>query len=198
MTKIDINCRTSALLILHYQINMINKLPLEERAKLLDNMAKVINVARKHTMPIIYVIAQFRKGYPEVSPRNPSYYKKKENMVLTEGNPEVEICSEVRPQPAELVIINKRSSAFTGNDLDIILRSMNIDTLILSGVSTTGVVESTARQAFDMDYQLFVLGDCYADRIAGANDVVCKWVMPKVSTVCTSDDLVSAITEDKE
>ena len=198
MSQYDISCKTSALLVLHYQLNMINKLSKEDRSKLLNNMAKVINVARKHTLPIIYVIAQFRKGYPEVSPRNPSYYKKKENRILTEGNPEAEICSEVCPQPEELVIINKRTSAFIGNDLDIILRSMNVDTLILGGVSTLGVVESTARQATDMDYRIVVLSDCCADRIAEANEFALKWVMPRVSTVCTSDEIVSAITENNE
>jgi len=77
-----------------------------------------------------------------------------------------------------VIVVNKRHSAFTGSDLDIILRSNNIDTLILSGMSTSGVVESTARQAFEMDYEIFVLSDCCTDRIEGVHEAALKYMMP--------------------
>jgi nicotinamidase-related amidase len=190
-----INRSTTALLVMHWQINMIIKLPVEDKIRVLANVAKVISAARKCHMPIIYVIARFRNGYPEVSPRNSSYYKKKADNILMEGNPEVEISSEVRPQTTDVIVINKRHSAFTGSDLEIILRSNGIDTLVLSGMSTSGVVESTARQAFDMDYQIFVLGDCCVDRVEGAHEAALKYMMPRISTVCTSDEFVASISD---
>ena len=55
-------------------------------------------------------------------------------------------------------------SAFTGSDLEQILRANDIYTLVLSGVSSVGVVESTARHAIDMDYEVVVLADGCADR----------------------------------
>jgi nicotinamidase-related amidase len=195
VTEIKINRRTSALLVMDCQINIVNKLPPEEKARVLGNLAKAISAARKRTMPIIYVIAQFRKGYPEVSPRSTFFNTLKKNRVMMEGNPEVEICSEIRPQQEEVIIAKKRLSAFTGSELEIILRSKNIDTLVLSGISSLGVVESTARHAYDLDYQIFVLGDCCADKAAGAHEAALKWMLPRISTVCTSDDFVTAIAE---
>jgi nicotinamidase-related amidase len=191
----QINRKTAALLVMDCQINMINKQPPEDRAKLLGNIAKVINSARKSGLPIIYVVVQFRKGHPEVSTKNMHFYKQKEAGILIEGNPDGEICGEIRPQPDDVIVTKLRLSSFSGSDLEIILRSKNIDTLILSGVSTLGAVESTARQAFDMDYQLFVLSDCCADRVSGAHEAALKYVMPRISTVCSSDDLLTAISE---
>jgi len=92
-----INRKGTAVLVMHWQVNMISKLPLEDRVKVLGNVAKVISIARECNMLIIYVVAQFRKGYPEVSARNTSYNKRKKDMILMEGSPEAKICSEVHP-----------------------------------------------------------------------------------------------------
>jgi len=112
VTEIKINRLTSALLVMDCQVNIINKLPPEEKANVLGNLVKVIRAARKCAIPIIYVIAQFRKGYPEVSPRNIFFSALKKNRVMMEGNPEAEICIEIRPQPEEVILAKKRLSAF--------------------------------------------------------------------------------------
>jgi len=197
VTEIKINRRASALLVMDCQVNILNKLPPEEKANVLGNLAKVIRAARKRAVPVIYVIAQFRRGYPEVSSKSSFFNTLKQNKVMMEGNPEVEICSEIRPEPEEVILAKKRLSAFTGSELEIILRSQNIDTLVLSGVGTLGVVESTARHAYDLDYRIFVLEDCCADKAAGAHEAALRWVLPRISTVCTSDDFITAVAENE-
>ena len=57
----------------------------------------------------------------------------------------------------------RRISAFSGSDLDVVLRSLEVDTLALCGISTSGVVLSTLRQAADLDFALSVLADCCLD-----------------------------------
>ena len=71
---------------------------------------------------------------------------------------------DIQPKDGEVVVIKKRVSAVTGSDLEVILRSYGIKHMVLSGISTSGVVLSTVREAADKDYQLTVLADCCADQ----------------------------------
>jgi ureidoacrylate peracid hydrolase len=71
----------------------------------------------------------------------------------------VEIYDELKPQPGDLVVAKPRYSAFYGTDLEAILRSKGIDTLIISGTVTNACCESTARDAFSRDYKVIFLSD---------------------------------------
>jgi ureidoacrylate peracid hydrolase len=68
----------------------------------------------------------------------------------------------VRPAPTERVLVKHRYNAFVGTDLDLILRSRRIETLIFSGVATNVCVESTARDAFARNYAVVMARDCLA------------------------------------
>jgi ureidoacrylate peracid hydrolase len=87
------------------------------------------------------------------------------------ADPDDYICKEgswgaefyvVGPQPGETVVKKHRYSAFIGTDLDLILRSMGVKTLIMTGVATNVCVESTARDGFMRDYYIVFAGDCSA------------------------------------
>lgn len=194
MTKLDINVKTAALLVMDCQVNIVNSLTPADKDRVLKNVAEAIGAARKAGVPVIYVVVEFRDGYPEVSPRNASFSGIKEAGRLREAHPDTRICEEIRPHPGEVIVIKRRISAFTGSDLEVVLRSRGIDTLVLTGVSALGVVESTARFAFDMDYRLFVLGDCCADRDPEANELALARFLPRISTVGTTADFIATIS----
>ncbi|HXZ05346.1 MAG TPA: isochorismatase family cysteine hydrolase [Ktedonobacteraceae bacterium] len=106
----------------------------------------------------------FRPGYPEVSPRNKSFSAIKQ----LQSSPPVpmasmEIHPDIAPQPTDIVVTKRRVSAFSGSDLEVLLRAQDISHLVLSGIATSGVVLSTLREAADKDYQLTVLADCCVD-----------------------------------
>jgi nicotinamidase-related amidase len=67
-----------------------------------------------------------------------------------------------RPAPGELVIKKTRYSGFLGTDLDARLEAMGVDTLVVAGLTTECCVDSTVRDAFDLDYHVFVAGDACA------------------------------------
>ncbi|MFC1905684.1 cysteine hydrolase family protein [Chloroflexota bacterium] len=194
MAKLDINIKSSALLVMDCQINILNFLAPSDKNRVLSNLANVLKAARKSRMLIIYVVIAYRKGYPEVSVNNIHSSQSKNSGRLQAGAADTEICPEIIPLPEEIIVTKKRISAFTGSDLEVVLRSNKIDYLVLTGVSTLGVVESTARFAVDMDYRLYILADCCADRVPEANDITMTWVLPRISTVCTSGDFISAIS----
>lgn len=194
MTKLHIDAASSALLVMDCQVNILNSLTPSESSKVLGNLVKAIGAARKASIPVIYVVVQFREGYPEVSSKNILFSGAREAGRFREADPDSRICDEIRPQPGEVIVTKKRISAFTGSDLEVLLRSRGIQTLVLTGVSSLGVVESTARLAFDMDYQLFVLADCCSDRDPEANEIAMRRLLPRITTVCSTDDFITAIS----
>jgi ureidoacrylate peracid hydrolase len=67
---------------------------------------------------------------------------------------------EVEPKTTDCIVTKHRYSAFTGTDLNLILRSKGIETLLLSGVVTNVCVETTARDGFNLDYHVILVEDC--------------------------------------
>ncbi len=78
------------------------------------------------------------------------------------GTPGHEIIAELTPQDGELVVAKYRSSAFWATNLDLLLRSNGIRSVVLAGCTTEGCVESTARDAMFNDYYVVLAEDCVA------------------------------------
>lgn len=77
---------------------------------------------------------------------------------------------EVSPLPEEIIVNKHRYSAFINTRLDSVLRSLRIETLIMTGVSTNVCVESTARDGFMLDYQIVMVQDACASYSRAAHD----------------------------
>jgi nicotinamidase-related amidase len=77
-------------------------------------------------------------------------------------------------------------SAFFGSDLEVILRSNEIDTLVLFGLVTGGVTLATLLDAFDADYRVIVLKDLYRDQDPVAHDCLVEKIFPRYAKVITS------------
>ncbi|HSS51314.1 MAG TPA: isochorismatase family cysteine hydrolase, partial [Thermoanaerobaculia bacterium] len=101
-----------------------------------------------------------------------------------------EIHPALAPRPEDIVVTKHRVSAFSGTDLEMILRANEIDTLILFGIATSGVVLSTVLEASDSDYRLFVVQDCCADLDEELHGCLLTHLFPKRATVVSSSDLL--------
>ena len=86
--------------------------------------------------------------------------------------------------------LRSRVGAFSTTDLAILLNAKNIDTLVLLGIATSGVVLSTIRWAADADFELIVLSDCCADRDEEVHRVLMEKVFPRQATVATVADFL--------
>jgi nicotinamidase-related amidase len=89
-----------------------------------------------------------------------------------------------QPAPGELVVHKTRYSAFVGTDLDQSLRDMGVDTLVVAGLTTECCVDSTVRDAFDLDYHVFVAADACAAYEADLHEASLK-VMELNSAILT-------------
>ena len=94
-----------------------------------------------------------------------------------------------RRRPQDIVVRKTRVGAFSTTDLAEQLGERGVDTLILAGISTSGVVLSTVRDAHDRDYRLFVLADVTADPEPGVHEFLTERIFPRQAYVIELTDL---------
>jgi nicotinamidase-related amidase len=111
------------------------------------------------------------------------------------GNMEemIRVHPDIAPLSGEITVIKRRVSAFTGSDLEVVLRAFSIEHLILSGIATGGVVLSTVREAADKDYILTVLKDCCADPDEEVHRVLTTKIFPRQADVINAEDWMSTL-----
>lgn len=182
----------TALLIMDIQpftLSMIG----DAAAGISMTLKAAIAAARSRDILVLFVIVGFRKGFPELSAQTSN----KNLLVLrASGMPGFEnpaVDPAVEPQPDDIVITKRRLSAFTGSDLEVILRGHRIDHLVLTGISTSGVVLSTLREAADKDYRLSVLSDACADRDPEVHSVLLGKVFTRQAEVLTTDQWIASL-----
>jgi ureidoacrylate peracid hydrolase len=98
----------------------------------------------------------------------------------------------VEPRPDEIVVTKHRYSPFIETDLDTILRSLGVETLILTGVATNVCVESTARDGFMKDYCIVVVDDCTGTSSRSAHEATLENIRSYFGRVASSAEIVKA------
>ena len=175
--------QNSALLVMDMKATILGNLP--DASKVIGNVARAIDAARKKAIPVIYVRVGFRKNAPEISAGNKSFWTGKQHFVSVDPEQWLKIHQNVAPQETDIIVTKRRVSAFTGSDLEVVLRAQNIQHLVLTGVATSGVVLSTVREAADKDYYLTVLSDACADADEEIHRVLTIKVFPRQAEVIT-------------
>jgi nicotinamidase-related amidase len=114
----------------------------------------------------------------------------KDNNLFVKGTPSAAF-HEAIALPGELIVDKQRVGAFSENQLHLILRARGIDTLVLFGISTSGITLSTLRRAFDLDYRCVVIKDACFDPDAEVHRVLTEKIFPGQATVLTADEFVA-------
>jgi nicotinamidase-related amidase len=165
-----------------------------DKEALLGRVKRLAVAARNSGAMAIHVVVGFQLGYPEVSGQNAVFSNLKTAGLLALGDPTAEIDPELTPQPGDVVVRKQRVSAFTGTNLDMILRSNDIDTLLLTGILTQGVVLSTLRHAADMDYRAVVVADGCSDKDPEVQRVLMEKIFPFQARVATVEKVIGALS----
>jgi nicotinamidase-related amidase len=179
------NYNNTALLVMDLQNGFVSRFAQNEEVLL--PFQKAIEAARQHKIKVIYVRVAFNEGYLEVSPRNKAFSTLSKHGGMTFTDEATQIHESVKPMPGEPLVTKFRVSAFAGSNLDVLLRGLQIDTLILSGIATSGVVLSTLREAADKDYTVTVLKDACLDADPEVHRVLTEKVFPRQAEVQTVD-----------
>jgi nicotinamidase-related amidase len=189
-TELSFDRARTAVLGMDYQTGIVSNYIKDQ--ELLPRAASVLQQARSSGLPVIYIQVGFRPNFPEISPRNAAFSAVRnsaERQQLFVG-PGREIHPSVAPEADDIIVTKHRVSAFAGTDLDMILRAKDIDTLILFGISTSGVVLSTLRHAADADYRLIVIKDCCADLDVEVHACLMDKVFPRQATIVSAKELL--------
>jgi nicotinamidase-related amidase len=184
--------KATALLVMDFQTLIVEGFA-DGKEQLLDRTSRLIGAARNAGVMVLYVVVGFRAGHPEISPRNAVFAPVRKSGMFAAGTPGTEIHPAVAPQAGEVVVTKHRVGAFTGTDLDMVLRAKDIHTLVLSGIATSGVVLSTLRHAADADYRIVVAADCCSDRDAEVHRVLLEKIFPRQAIVLSSAEVIGSL-----
>jgi nicotinamidase-related amidase len=193
-TNILFDPEHTALLAMDCQSGIVSTY-VQPASEFLERASSVLRAARGAGMLVVHVQVGFRAGFPEVSGRNKLFAAVKsspQRQKLFEGAAGA-ISPALGPEPNDIVVTKHRVSAFTGTDLEMILRANEIHALVLFGVATSGVVLSTLLQAFDADYRLAVISDCCADRDAELHKTLLDRFFPQRADVVQAEEFVHAL-----
>jgi nicotinamidase-related amidase len=177
---------STALLVMDVQESIVERFGDDEGY--LSRLVAAVTAARGAGIRVIYVTIGFRAGHPEVSARNKSFAAVAGSGRFIDGGPGARVHPAVAPAPGEVIVTKRRVSAFAGSDLEVVLRAGGIDSLVLAGIATSGVVLSTLRQAADLDYRLTVLADGCLDSDPEVHRVLLEKVFPRQAEVALIAD----------
>lgn len=181
----------TALLVMDVQRHTLKSL--KDANYYIHGIARAIAGARKAGIPVIYVVVGFRPGYPEVHPDNLAFSNIKNANIGLDDPDNYAIPDAIAPKPEDLLLIKKRYSAFAGSGLDLVLRAKQIRHLVMAGISTSGVVLSTLREASDKDFKITVLADGCFDRDDTVHQVLMERVFPRQSLIITIEDWLALL-----
>lgn len=127
--------------------------------KIIEKINALTNWGREQNHLIIHVRVGFNAHYHDSSTRSPVFKNAKKNEALNLSEWGGQFCDTLEIEPNDIQVVKHRISAFYGTDLDLILRTNQVDSLILTGVATNNAVELTAREAHDRDYLVQIIED---------------------------------------
>lgn len=185
---------TTALLLMDFQ-NGIAAGIAAAGADVVPRAQRALDAARAAGIPVVFVRVAFREGFPEAAARNRAFGGIADSPrapFMTEDAEATQIVAALAPLPGEPIVVKRRYGAFA-SDLDVVLRGLGVTDLVLAGVSTSGAVLSTVRDAADRDFGLTVLADACADQDPEVHRVLLEKVFPRQADVITVEEWASAL-----
>ena len=150
--------------------------------------AAVLEAARQAEIPVVFTRVVYANGGLDGG----LFYRKVQPLEVFRGESAAgQIIEELAPRQGELVIKKQYASAFFGTTLDSTLRSLGVDTVILTGLSTSGCVRATAVDAIQLGFRPTVVADAVGDRDRRPHEASLFDLAAKYADVLPADEVVS-------
>jgi nicotinamidase-related amidase len=166
-----------------------------ERTGMMANSTRVADAAREAGAAVLHAPITFAEGYNEITSHPYGILKG-----VVDGNAFVKdswgaaIVDEMAPKDGDIVVEGKRGlDTFASTNLDFILRSKGIQTLVLGGFLTNCCVESTMRSGYENGYEVITLTDCMAATSAEEHDNAIKNDFPMFSKPMSSEEFIGEL-----
>tara|TARA_B100000929_G_scaffold273652_1_gene246201 strand:- start:130 stop:840 length:711 start_codon:yes stop_codon:yes gene_type:complete len=149
--------------------------------------ARLQTAFRKSGLPIVYTTVEYKEDLSDGG----VFVKKVPSLgILRKGSPNCAVDERIRPLPGELIISKNYASSFFGTDLDSYLRGQNVDTLVITGCTTSGCVRASAVDSLQYAYYTIVVRDGVGDRAEGPHEANLFDIDAKYGDVISGDEVL--------
>jgi nicotinamidase-related amidase len=194
MGELHLDPSTTALLVMDYQTGLVERIG---DAELVQRVSAAIADVRDHGAQIGWVRVAFTDEDFDAIPAHASMARAvtpDRRTAMHADAPATQIDERLDHRPEDIVVRKIRVGAFTTTDLEQQLRDRGITTLLLAGISPSGVVLSTVREAMDRDYRILVVEDACADPDPATHDFLTGTIYPRHTRVVRVADLAGLWT----
>lgn len=159
-----------------------------------DRIEQLAGAAREHGVPVIFI--RLLTAPETDSPAMLALYARQgldadSAAVCRRGTPGANYY-RICPEAGDLVVDKQRYSAFIGTNLELVLRSSGITSLVVTGVTTECCVDSTVRDGFMLDYETFVVADACAAYEQDMHDASLKMMAINFASIVSTDEVIAS------
>jgi len=161
--------------------------------KAVNNSAKILKACRAKGIDVVHVHLEA----PTKNPLHTAKVNRKIGLIVPPASEECESLPQVKPLPDELIVNKTNGGAFSGTNLDFILRNMDIQSLIIVGFLTDECVAATAYHASDIGYDVLLVRDATATHRSEAHEAIIWALDDMCLKVYTTDEVLKKLNKSK-
>ncbi|RUS47080.1 cysteine hydrolase family protein [Cohnella sp. AR92] len=179
----------AAIIVIDMQYDFVGEeavIPCKSDPSLIENNKKLLAYARTNGIPVIYTQEIHRKNHVDFGRE----LDRSEPIHCVEGTRGVEILEELKPEPTDYVIQKRRYSAFFQTDLQVLLKGLGVNTIILTGAATDVCVRATATDAQQHDFYVIVPKECVAGTSQKQHEAALEHIDYVLGRVVGMDELM--------
>ncbi len=135
-----------------------------------ESTKEVLNMSRKKKLPIIYTVITYHQSLKDAGLWVKKIPALADAIAPTPYIPASQVDPRIKPKPNEIVLTKKFSSAFFGTNLAALLNNLGVDTIIVTGCSTSACVRATVTDGLGYGFRTIVPRECVGDRVPAANE----------------------------
>ena len=202
--KLELDPATTAVVLIEYQNDFTTEggvlheavAPVMESNGLLANTAALVDAVRAAGVTVMHAPITFAEGYNEITSHPYGILKGVvDGKAFVKGSWGAAIVDDLTPKDGDIVIEGKRGlDTFASTNLDFILRSKGIRTILLGGFLTNCCVESTMRTGYENGYRVITLTDCVAGTSVAEHENAITYDYPMFSHPVTSKEVLGALS----
>lgn len=200
----SIDPNTTAVVLIEYQNDFTTRggvlhgavSEVMDKTDMLAHTRDVVAAARKAGATVMHAPIAFAEGYGEITKQPYGILKGVvDGQAFVKGSWGAAIVDDLAPAQGDIVVEGKRGlDTFASTNLDFILRSKGITTLVLGGFLTNCCVESTMRSGYENGYRVITLSDCVAAASVEEHENALKYDYPMFSQPMTAGEFVEELT----
>ena len=176
---------TPALIVIDLQKGIVSVPTVHPVNEIIGHAAELARAFRERGLPVVLVnVTGGAPGRTEVQRPN-----------LSPSADWAELVSELKQQPSDITVTKQRWGAFLGTSLDDYLHERGVTQVIMTGVATSIGVESTARSAYDLGYNVAFVVDAMTDRDADAHRNSVEKIFLRMGEIANTSDVLKLLKE---